>query len=193
MGKETKKKAPGRPKLPAAERRRNFISMRLRDDTKARLEDSARRNQRSLSEEMEAQLDGALRLQSSINEALSLKYGPAAAGLLRLMGEAMMEAGFHVAYQTTQKTERLRDWPLNPTAFEAAKQSALAVLDSVAPAPTLADAEQAGVWGRSMAKAVLSLLKDPTGTPLYEKDNREIAEMLGPLFERMTVNGRKGQ
>lgn len=193
MAKNTTKRPPGRPKLPAAERRRNFISMRLRDDTKARLEDSARRNQRSLSEEIEAKLETALSIETGINEGLSLKYGPAAAGLLRLMGEAMMEAGFHVAHQTTQRTERLRDWPLNPAAFEAAKQASVAVLDSVAPAYTASDAEQAGVWGRSMAKAVLSLLKDPTGAPLYEKDNREIAEMLGPLFERITITGRNGQ
>lgn len=193
MGKVAAKRTRGRPKLDPAERKRNNLTLRLRDETKAMLEESARKNQRSLSEEAEAGIEHSLRLQSNINEGLSLKYGPAAAGLLRLMGEAMMEAGFHAAHETTHRTERLRDWPLNPAAFEAAKQAAVAVLDSMAPATSAADTEQAGVWGRSMAKAVLSLLKDPTGTPLYEKDNREIVEMLGPIFERMTVNGRKGR
>lgn len=62
----------GRPSLPAAERKRNNVTMRLRDETKARLEADARRNQRSLSEEIEWRLELSLDREDTIKRTIEV-------------------------------------------------------------------------------------------------------------------------
>jgi hypothetical protein len=54
---KTKNKPRGRPRIARSARKRNFVTMRMRDALKAQLEEAAEINQRSLSEEIENQLE----------------------------------------------------------------------------------------------------------------------------------------
>lgn len=185
------KKKGGRPKDPV---RRVPLSLRVTPEVRAKLDSLAMRSSRSISQEAELRLEQSFHDEALLNQVLALKYGPAPAGLLRLMGEAMMEVGFSAAYDATQKTENLENWPSIPTAFAAAKHAAIGILNCATPGELDDDQEKAArTKGLAYAKAVVSVAKDPSGTPLYEKDSREIAEMLGPVFERMTVARVKGQ
>lgn len=53
----TPRKRPGRPPKPARERKRSNFTFRVRDDLRRLLEDGAAENGRSVSEEIEAQLE----------------------------------------------------------------------------------------------------------------------------------------
>ena len=63
----------GRPRKLPESRKRNFVTLRLRDETKAALMQAAEANQRSLSEELEARIE----------TALTIFGGPRTQGLLR--------------------------------------------------------------------------------------------------------------
>jgi TraY domain len=70
---ESGKPSRGRPRKPGQSRKRNFVTLRLRDETKAALMRAAEANQRSLSEELEARIE----------TALTIFGGPRTQGLLR--------------------------------------------------------------------------------------------------------------
>lgn len=57
---EAKKKGRGRPPKPAQQRKRNNVTIRMRDALKSSIEHAASAHQRSLSEEIEARLERSL-------------------------------------------------------------------------------------------------------------------------------------
>ena len=196
MGKTPAKRGRGRPPKAASDRKRNNVTMRLRDATKGEIERTARENQRSLSEEIEARVENSFQTQSIANQVLGLVYGPQLAGILRMIGDAMIEAGWAKGYETTSSMDGLRAWLNHPEAVAAARHAAIGILNAVSPAGTLklepAVDTKALNSGRGSAMAVVSTLKDTSGAPRYKKDRDEIVEMLGPIFDRMTVNSVRG-
>lgn len=66
------RRARGRPRIEPSERRRNNVTMRLRDETKARLERDARDNQRSLSEEIEMRLEMSFDREDTIRRTIEV-------------------------------------------------------------------------------------------------------------------------
>jgi hypothetical protein len=66
--------------------------MRLRDDTKAALEREAARNQRSLSEEVEARIERSLAGNAVLEEAWELAYGRQGRDVMRLVGHVIRHA-----------------------------------------------------------------------------------------------------
>ena len=72
---ESGKPSRGRPRKLPEFRKRNFVTLRLRDETKAALMRAAEANQRSLSEELEARIE----------TALTIFGGPRTQGLLRAL------------------------------------------------------------------------------------------------------------
>lgn len=66
---ETAKRGRGRPPKAEGERKRNNLTMRLRDETKNKLQGAAAANTRSLSEEAEARLDRSFEWEEAFGNA----------------------------------------------------------------------------------------------------------------------------
>lgn len=62
------KRKRGRPRKPDGEKRRNNVTIRMRDDVKRRMEEGAYSEGRSLSEEVEARIEGSLSREDDLVE-----------------------------------------------------------------------------------------------------------------------------
>ena len=125
----------GRPKKPAAERKRNTLRFRATDEVWKQLVSSATRRGRSLSEEIEARMTASLDVHSRIEEALTLAYGARVTGLLIILGAAMCRGGSAAElYRVRNISVAFKDtWIDEPYAFAQARQAALRVLDLAKP------------------------------------------------------------
>src|SRR5215831_8566711 len=102
---ESGKTLRGRPRKPPQARKRNFVTLRLRDETKAALARAAEVNQRSLSEELEARIE----------MSLTMFGGPRTQGLLRGLAA-------EVARRWGTDDEWLDRWLDRRTTIESLKQ-----------------------------------------------------------------------
>lgn len=138
MAKEVKRRR-GRPSIPEGERKRQHLTLRVRDQTKRSLEYHANANQRSLSEEAEARLEISFGSEKVLHEALELAYGKQLAGLFLLLTRAMDEAGGIAAvYGNLAKTGWSpgippAPWLQEPYAFDQVAKAAVAILEAIRP------------------------------------------------------------
>jgi len=102
---ESGKTLRGRPRKPPQSRKRNFVTLRLKDETKAALVRAAEANQRSLSEELEARIE----------MPLTIFGGPRTQGLLRGLAA-------EVARRWGTDDEWLERWLDRRTTIKALKQ-----------------------------------------------------------------------
>lgn len=117
------KKARGRPPKTAAERKRNNVTIRMRDATKADLEAAAAGNQRSLSEEIEFRLE----------ESSAAFGGPEIHKMARLMADAFLRGGRRAATASRHPTWQPKDWMDDAFCYEAALAEVVAALRSAQP------------------------------------------------------------
>jgi hypothetical protein len=110
----------GRPSIPPESRKRNYLSIRLRDDTKLKLEFAAAAHQRSLSEEMESRLD-----QSFVDAA----YPPEIGALAELLARAMFETGDSIAGANRWSGHGSTPWLADSYAFNQALKAAHRILE----------------------------------------------------------------
>lgn len=128
-----KKRGRGRPKVPDEVRKRNNVTIRLRDQVKADLEAAAAKNQRSLSEEIEARMERSFRDDRLLPEILAAAYGGGCAALVLMIARAMHEAGTSTGFMSTFTLEGSANWVDHPYAFHMARMAAARVLDRAAP------------------------------------------------------------
>src|SRR4051794_5884686 len=95
----------GRPKRKLSPGERVPLGLRVQPEIKNELDSAAVKSGRSQSQEAEFRLEQSFRTQSILNEALALRYGPELAGILRLVGDAIAEAGPDRGYAVTQTLE----------------------------------------------------------------------------------------
>ena len=111
----TKPKAThrGRPPLSPEKRKRNNVTLRLRDELKQQLEERADASRRSLSEEMESRLED------------SLKYEHVAADIYRSFGglETFTVARVLSEVTTALETTSGEDWRKNPELFAQVQEA----------------------------------------------------------------------
>jgi len=182
---EAKKR--GRPPKPVEDRRRNNVTIRLRDATKAQLEVEASRSQRSVSDEVETRLEQSFRAESLFNEILQAKFGRPLTGLLLAMGYAMHEAGRMSAFQSTYTLEGMDAWAENAHAFDQAAKAASHVLEAFRPYDEIVTPPQAALSPVEMGQGFANgILGDIAGRPATEEGRRrgdEIRPLLGSLAE----------
>lgn len=143
----TKKRGRGRPPKPEAERKRNNVTVRLRDATRAALEKWAKENQRSLSEEIETRLERSALDQGQLAAAMEATYGRWLAGLLQVIGAAAQDAGRTAGLMSTMSAaispagtnwqagvEGFHTWQTNPFGFNEAAVAISAVVEEFRPA-----------------------------------------------------------
>jgi hypothetical protein len=133
MTKTGKGRPRGRPPVSADEKKDRNFTFRSRGDMHERLSNAAALNRHSISEEIEYRLERSFFQQETLIEALELHYGRDLAGLLQIMGDAMLVAGQEAGFRVTRTLKGAKNWRHSAFAFAQAKKSANIVLDELAP------------------------------------------------------------
>jgi len=196
---QPKKPKRGRPPKPKTERRRNILSVRVRDETLKALTSCAEKAERSISQEVESRLERSFEALGMLPEVLALAYGRQLAGLLMVMGRAMSSMGEYAGFMSKPTGVRRDDWPEDPFAYDLATKALAHVVEGFRPsgqveAPKLAKSfvETAGMsmeeLSRGFANGVLSAA---AGRPAKVEDRtfaKEVRSLLGKLAEVETPN-----
>lgn len=169
----------GRPAKPAEARKRNNLTMRLRDETKAALEREAARHQRSVSEEIEAIVEQALR-ESKESQA---------EGLGMLLTRIAGDVGGYAGFSATGSLEGASNWLSNPYAFDQVARGIKLALEALRPkggaeVPSLVaqmgDEFARGI-GEGFARGALDALRRPDSGGELGHWARRVRDRLGPL------------
>jgi hypothetical protein len=141
-------KRAGRPTTTANEGQKSMLGVRVTPDLKARIQAASERNGNSLSAEMEERLTLSFRDEDLLLEALDRIYGKFLANVLRMVGEAMRNAGERAAMMRgflsgkldIEKTDVFtigramgEQWPNDPVAYAQVLGAALAIFDMLRP------------------------------------------------------------
>jgi hypothetical protein len=193
MAKEAKR-SRGRPPKPSEARKRNVLTIRVRDRLKADLEAAAAENQRSLSEEAEFRLEWALRTDKLLSQALEIAYGRELAGLVRAMARPMKEAGTMAGVHAVRAPEDWREWWKNPYAYDEFVRAAVCVLEAfrpqgeIIPPGALTNALGGVHLGEGFANSILGAIAGDGPTQSLQDEGAEIRELLGSLANRLRKN-----
>jgi hypothetical protein len=138
------------------------------------LEKAAASNHRSLSEEIEARLELSLRDEGLLDQALDLKLGQQAAGLVLALIRVIENTGSYSGFHSTRTLDGAKNWLGNPYAYSQVVNGVLAVLEGLRPEgdpetgePKLrepGDPDRSAVFahlGRGFANGVLEALANP--------------------------------
>lgn len=162
----------GRPPKPGASRRRNNVTIRLRDDTKAALQQAAR-DQRSLSEEIETRIERSIEAEKGLAESLTLVWGRRTAGAVLLLGHVLREAS------RIGKAEERGEWLDDVETFKLARDRVGELLNALAPPGANPEASN---LGRHISTWVLLAPADEAIAG--------VKPLLGDeLLERLAANG----
>src|SRR5436309_3384544 len=123
-------KPRGRPPKRADLRKRNTVTMRLRDDTKTMLEAAAKVRSRSLSAEIEARVEQSL---YSIEQGFELAYGKRLAGLILVVARAMHDTGTSEGFRKTFTLDGSVNWLREPWAYQQAMNAANTIFECFRP------------------------------------------------------------
>lgn len=138
-----KKVRRGRPPLPSAEQRRHILSVRVRDETRVQLEKAALRSERSISQEVEAQIERSFERQGLYRDVLELRYGRSVAGLVMVLGETIHLALEALSFSLPSENEADQppgsrpfdeEWLRDPAGYAAVVSCVVAMLEEFRPA-----------------------------------------------------------
>jgi hypothetical protein len=156
---------------------------------KRRLDDAARRSGRSQSQEAEFRIERSFDRTDLLHEVLRLQFGRDLAGMLLLIGTAMIWAdAFHrVDDKSDQKRQANRPWRWAPDAdsYDAAVEAAHTILEALRPREPVSG-RRGRESGAEVAAHLLVAVRDGTGTGLADDaDVEAIRVLLGPLLKRI--------
>lgn len=162
------------------------IGLRLPERLRAKLEQSAKRNDESLNREIVNRLERSFDRQDLLIEALTLAYGGHVAGRLLMIGRAMQEAGRLAAAAANPRTSPDL-WVQQPFAYRQAMKAVMMVLfdfrpegDPAAPKTTwLPDDIKVELIGSHVAKSLTESVKGKA-SPEHRKFAAIVRELLQP-------------
>ena len=125
-----KKRKRGRPPKPVSALRRNNVTIRFRDQTKQMLQESAAKNGRSLSEEIEARIERSSADDDYFRRMREELGGAEAYALLMIIGRVMHRVGPTAAMMDKKDP---RTWSSNPFAYDQVVKGVMTVLDAMRP------------------------------------------------------------
>jgi len=190
----------GRPKREPEAGERVHLGFRVTPETKAKVEAAAAAGGRSISQESELRLERSFEQQALLPQVLALAYGDHLAGVLMAIGAAMRDGCQSARFITGAALKP--DQPLeSPYAFDQAVIAANAILerlrppgDRTAPRNILAGLRDAGgpdfddrdkYVGAISANGVAYAIAGNGATGRLQKEGAEIAQLLGPIAERL--------
>lgn len=170
----------GRPPLDPADRRRQMVSVRFRDETRRQLELAAHNAGRPLSQEIEHRVEQSFERRDLLHEVMSLSFGHNTTTILTLVGRAIEHTLGLFGSLTDNKARPLLPHPdtdrllLDANAFAEVQKAVATVLDEIKPKgvvdaehPARVEAATYG-WtsvGEVAAQAILHELRDKTARP----------------------------
>ena len=119
----------GRPTLPDEKAKRAVFNTRLRAELKTALEAAAKRQGRSLSEEVEFRLERGLDRERNLAEALELGFGRQVAGLMLAIGYTIK---LTIPESPSRRPGQL-SWLSDPEAFREVTEAIDLLLGTIAP------------------------------------------------------------
>lgn len=203
-----RKKPRGRPPKAAADRKRNNLTLRIRDAMRRQLQREAEKNRRSLSEEAEARIERSFHEQELLPEILDLAFGGRLGGLLYAIGSSVAPLGpvwaiQHTGYRASDGDtlrglgdafrQAAANWPDDPYAYDQLMIVTHEILERLRPAGDRTIPEQGEVAtydGHKTATHALSELKDPPAEPVEPHDRWRLhaRRMLGQqVIDRIRV------
>ena len=185
---ETKRK-PGRPGRPRTVGERVPLGLRVTPELKAKLDSAAKDSGRSQSQEAELRLEQSLRSEGALYDALDLAYGSELTAIVLTLARALHLTGTRAVFVEDMTKVEVKDWMLNPYAFDQAVRAANVILEAFRPAGKVTVPHEMaphfnvppgslGVLGESFARGVLAVVEKPTKTEAREEWARPIAERL---------------
>jgi hypothetical protein len=176
-------KRRGRPSLGE----RVPLGLRVTPEMKRRLDEAARRSGRSQSQEAEFRLERSFDRTDLLSEVLSLNYGRDLAGMLLLLGSAMLwaDAFQRVDDKLDKKRRANQPWRWAPDAdsYNAAVEAVVTILEALRPREPISG-RRGRDSGRDTAAHLLKVVTDNTATGMMDDaDLENIRELLGPRLK----------
>ncbi len=179
-------KRAGRPTGATPPGEKTTLSLRVSPSLRARLDASAKAEDRTLSKEAELRLEQSYRDQRLMIDALVLLYGRPMAGLLLAIADAMNITGTSVGFGVTRTPEGAHGWLDNATAYKAAITAATTVLETLRPPGDVVDLKADTAEG---APEVSQMLAAAAANPGAGYARGELAQISGELV----TGGRSGE
>ncbi len=194
----------GRPTTPGKAGQKSTLSIRATGQLKDKINNAAKANDRSLSQEAELRLERSFHNQALVNEVLEAMFGKPLAATLLTIGRTMDHTGRTRAFHETGTLEGSSTWFDHPGAFDQAVQGATHVLERLRPsgdpkATRLPKSlpkrvrESLAALGIGLANGCFEAL---TGNPVTRADGEwavPLRDTLGPRVDRATRQRKKEQ
>jgi hypothetical protein len=172
-----------------------MLGLRVTPEHKERLDAAAASSGRSQSQEAESRIEFSFDREDLLTDVLRLAYGRRVAGILQLLGSAMLHSGVNALLSAAggpladDGKADFTGWTEDPDAYEQAKRSVVAILDRLRPEGQISNPH--GTTGQHVAEDILGTLggnpADEDGyrrMPIYSWDPADINRLLGPIASR---------
>ncbi len=123
----------GRPPKPAAAGTRVSLGLKVTPEIKGRLDQAARANGRTQSQEAEARLVRSFEREELVGEVLGFAFGERLAGILLMLGKAMAGVGQQAAFGRSLSLSARYNWFDDPHAFDQSVIAAHHILETLRP------------------------------------------------------------
>lgn len=190
---EMHNRSRGRPPKSPEARRRNNLTIRIRDETRIALQRNANENQRSLSEEAENRLEYSMQIAENSRQVLDYAHGPFVTAILFIVAKIMHDTGSVSGFVSGVSPSDTQKWVSNPYVFSQIIQALTLLFKAIEPqgdieiprlkiSPSRAhvdpDLEKIG------ENVTLNVLRMIT-TPALDNSNGELAQWATPIRERL--------
>jgi Arc-like DNA binding domain len=113
MATVSSRRARGRPRVPDEARKRNNVTIRMRDELRSKIEQNATAQQRSISEEIETRLERSFAEEDRFG-------GPAMVGIVNMLVGAFLSGGQRCAAASGHPEWTPADWLKDRDCYRAA-------------------------------------------------------------------------
>jgi hypothetical protein len=190
---DVQKQLRGRPPKPPESRRRNNLTIRIRDETRIALQRTANENQRSLSEEAENRLEHSMLAAESSRQIFDYAHGPFVTALLFMVAKIMHDTGSIAGFVSGVSPSDTQKWMSNPYVFNQIAEALRLLFEAIEPQGDIGipklkitpprahanlDLEKIG------ANVTLGVLRMITA-PARDNSNGELAQWARPIRERL--------
>jgi predicted transcriptional regulator len=185
------KKAGRKAARKAAPALRVPLGLRVTPEIKKRLDDAAKDNGRSQSQEAEMRLEHTFTATNAVLDALDLAYGRRLTGLLLAMAHAAQLTGTRAVFVSQANITGGEDWMSDPYAYDQAVKAIEVLLEAYRPAgkvripppqPGLPEAAYARL-GEGFAQELLEAVNQ-TGGRLVREDIAQAIQARAGATER---------
>jgi hypothetical protein len=172
----------GRPrKRPIKQGDRVSLAFRITPALKDALDRATKQSGRSQSQEAEFRIERTFLDQQSMIEALELTYGRDLAGILQIIGDAMLSTGKNAGFMMTCSPEGSENWCDDATAFAEATEAARFVLNEFKPS---------GEVKSLTMPTPLQTIGDPVPAWVSEAEHPRLAHKVSALILEEAATGR---